>query len=98
MKDKCGKEIFVGSYIVYGHNLGRCAGLKFGKIIKIEKPKSEFSDHDYNICVIGIDDDWGFRDASLSKRGILFYPERIIVLDFNDLPEYAQKLLVNIKG
>lgn len=88
-------EIVVGSYIVYGHNLGRCAGLKFGKVIKIDNPPSDKNVFRYH--VIGVDDDWAFRNPELSKRGMLLYENRMMVLPFTMLPEYAQKLLVDVQ-
>lgn len=93
MKDKTEKiEIEVGSYIVYGHALGRCAGLKFGKITKIDKYENR-----NRYWVIGVDDDWHPRNkASLSKQGRLQFEDRIIVLSFNMLPIYAQELLKDI--
>jgi len=92
MKDKTGRsEIIVGSYIVYGHALGRCAGLKFGKIVKIDRHNDE-----ERYWVLGVDDDWypGSK-PELSKIGRLQFPERIIVLSFSMLPEYAQELFID---
>ena len=89
MKDKTGnQEILVGSYIVYGHAMGRCAGLKFGKVIKVDD-KDRYH-------VIGVDDDWIRQRIELTKKGILQFPERIIVLPFEMLPDYAQELLGEI--
>ena len=93
MLDKTEKsEIVVGSYIVYGHALGRCAGLKFGKITKID----EYEERN-RYWVIGVDDDWHPRnDATLSKQGRLQFEDRIVVLPFEMLPDYAQRLLKDI--
>jgi hypothetical protein len=95
--DKAKKEITVGSYIVYGHNLGRCAGLKFGKVLKIKtyEPEDNYSSG-VTFTVVGVDDDWNFQEPFLSKKGNLMFADRILVLDFNQLPEYAQKLLKDI--
>lgn len=86
-------KIEVGSYVVYGHALGRCAGLKFGKIIKIDELEGA-----YRYFVVGVDDDWDFETPKLSKRGILQFENRIIVLPFEMLPEYAQKLLNDVQA
>ncbi len=95
--DKCGKEILIGSYIVYGHNLGRCAGLKFGKVINIEDYKPNTScDKSVRIKVIGVDDDWNFNIPKICKAGTLMYSNRIIVLPFEILPEYAKNLLKDL--
>lgn len=74
-KDKLGKDITVGCAIVYGHALGRCAGLRIGKVLKIEyewhedvwvehwqtKEKRLHSPahYTYKIKVWGTDDDYG---------------------------------------
>ena len=34
--DKTGTEIKEGDFIVYGHALGRCAGLRIGKVLAIK--------------------------------------------------------------
>ncbi len=34
--DKSGREINIGDYIVYGLALGRCAALRFGKVLDIK--------------------------------------------------------------
>jgi hypothetical protein len=96
--DKSGNEINVGDYIVYGHNLGRCAGLKFGKIMNIdyEETGNHWQPFKFSIGVIGVDDDWNFQDARLSRKGTLQFPDRIIVLPFEKLPDYAKKLLKDI--
>jgi hypothetical protein len=95
MKDKTEKsEIVVGSYIVYGHALGRCAGLKFGRVVKIDT----YNDY-FRYWVIGVDDDWYPRNnAQLSKMGRLQFEDRIIVLPFEMLPIYAQELLRDINA
>lgn len=33
--DKAGREVFPGDYIVYGHALGRCAGLQYGRVLDV---------------------------------------------------------------
>jgi hypothetical protein len=94
--DKVGKPIEVGSLIVYGHALGRCAGLSIGKVLKVDPPKVSQEEYDSidhakkyirwndripKITVIGVDDDWDSHAPQLKKKGVLNYPKRIMVLD-----------------
>ena len=86
MKDKMGDDILPGSIIVYGHALGRCAGLRIGKVLATEskKEKSPWTDSErtvHRITVWGVDDDSNREPTLLSKKSTLFYPERCIVLD-----------------
>jgi hypothetical protein len=95
--DKSGHPIEVGSYVVYGHALGRCAGLRFGKVLKISPRKARWfddSDSAVTIQVIGVDDDWEREEPKLcSKPGNLMFPNRTIVLRGYDLPPTIKELL-----
>jgi len=81
--DKSGREVKVGDYIIYGHALGRCAGLKWGKVLKIVKNKEQ-EDNVYDsgcwaINVIGIEEKrWSKSPYELSRKGTLNFPSRII--------------------
>jgi len=100
MKDKTGKqEIEVGSYILYATTLGRSSALKFGKVVAVYLPKEPEAfqkKDDYSYRVVGIDDNWGHRDPELCKPGTLLYENRIVVLPFEMLPDYAQKFLKDL--
>lgn len=95
MTDKLGTEITVGCFIAYGHALGRCAGIRIGKVLKIkEGEKREFRPwaSTDRITVIGIDDDWSSQEPRLCTRtGTLLYSNRVIVL--STLPEKFMTLL-----
>lgn len=93
--DKCGQVIRPGSYIVYGHALGRSVGLKFGKVIHAQRTFATYGS-DARIEVIGVDDGWKGHPALLTHKGILRYGNRVIVLPFKALPYYAQELLKEI--
>ncbi len=64
--DKIGQPITPGCIIVYGHALGRCAGLRLGKVLKVSGTTEEIHYQDapktvrfeYRISVWGLDDDW----------------------------------------
>ncbi len=93
--DKTGVPITVGCWIVYGHAMGRCAGLRIGKVlgIKDREPKWNGETRVY-VRVIGVDDDWGGRKATLcSREGLLEYPDRMLVLDAARVPPYAVELV-----
>lgn len=101
-KDKAGRQINVGDYIAYGHALGRCAGLRIGKVLAIKYQEKEVGcgqykelRPDWRITVIGVSDDWDHNAPELcSRKGTLMFPNRIIVLD--SIPLIHRKLLENV--
>ena len=102
MVDKLGQEIKVGSYIVYGHALGRCAALRLGKVLRVEVLHET---HRYNsggdrITVQGIEDgyyqhwnDTTIEPSLTSRVGTLQFSDRTIVLDPALIPAKIKKLL-----
>jgi hypothetical protein len=101
--DKLGQEITPGCIIAYGHALGRCAGIRIGKVIKVEQREEEHWHNKekyfiYRVTVHGVDDDWSHNEPELTaKRGTLQFPERMIVLDPNKVPEKLKKLLDTVQ-
>ncbi len=97
VKDKVGNEIKVGCFIVYGHALGRCAGLRIGKVLRInmrEPPKFVANqDPDPSFTVMSVNDMVGFPIGLMHKKGTLYFPSRIIVLEPNQVPEAYKALL-----
>lgn len=99
--DKCGRKVIVGDYILYGYNLGRCASVKFGRVIKIGyTAKTNSYDSPWSISVRGIEwegdpnntKDGGYRRPSISGRGTLNYPARMV--NANDfIPKDLKDLL-----
>lgn len=91
--DKLGKEIKEGCYIIYGHALGRSAGLAFGKVISVSTGEKKYYNGGsytvYKIKIRGVDDDWKVPKL-LSRDSILQYPDRIVVID--NPPEKYTKL------
>jgi hypothetical protein len=91
-RDKLGRPFGAGDFIAYGHALGRCAGLRIGKVLAIKR----FEPSPYNgpnareplwrISVIGVDDDWSSRPPELCKKGTLQFPNRCLRLDPADVP------------
>jgi hypothetical protein len=89
VRDKVGQVISPGSYIVYGHALGRCAALRIGKVLEVRaREKTYASDSGVSIVVRGINDDWGsYVGPRLNERdGTLLYPNRVIVLATGIVP------------
>ena len=92
--DKLGTPITKGCYIVYGHALGRCAGLRLGKVLDVKRVATDYSGQSpWRIRVQGVNDDWAFKPPALCKPGTLQFPSRIVVLCESNLPSYARALL-----
>lgn len=88
--DKLGRALAVGDFIVYGHALGRCAGIRIGRILKIKHEVDPYRTYHtpWRITVIGVDDDWSFEAPRLcQKKGTLMYPDRIVKITEADLPD-----------
>jgi hypothetical protein len=91
--DKAGRNVIVGDYIVYGHNLGRCAGLRFGKVLKIAViTETWHGDEEWRITVQEVDDDWSFEDLRLCRKGCLNFPNRIMKVN-EIIPENYKEIL-----
>src|ERR1039457_5588875 len=96
--DKIGQEITVGSYIVYGHALGRCAGLRFGKVLRIKYEKTNDWDHEptFKVKVWGVNDEWTYEPVLCSTPGTLNFPDRMLVVDSKLIPPDFLALLQNV--
>jgi hypothetical protein len=93
--DKLGQEITVGCYIVYGHQLGRSAMLKVGKVLAIRiVPKPEFGyDSGYRITVVGVEELPWEKVPKLGRKGTLQFPDRCIVIPEGIIPAKYLELL-----
>ena len=88
--DIVGQRIKVGDIIAYGHALGRCAGLRIGKVLAINtfeerRYRYSTSNHEMQTCahftVWGVERGWGDEHATLCKtKGTLQFDDRIVVL------------------
>lgn len=100
--DKIGQEIKPGAYIAYGHALGRCAGLRIGKVLALKSENKGLTWNkkphiEYRITVRGIDDDWESKPAELNSRnGTLQFPDRILVLNPELVPQNYREMLETI--
>lgn len=103
--DKLGQEITPGVWIVYGHALGRCAGLRIGKVLAVDRGPEDTRcpwNRQDRITVWGInddyiayhrfnpDDEWA-KPKALSKKSTLLFSSRIVVL--KDVPMLYRKAL-----
>jgi len=97
--DKCGQPITVGAYIIYGHALGRCAGLRIGKVLALKKRRENYTgDPGVSITVMGVNDDYWVREIGLcNKKGTLMYPNRVVVVPKSMIPETHRELLKDVK-
>lgn len=104
MKDKAGKEIAVGDLIIYGHALGRCAGLQYGKVLGFGSRKEYGWRDDSRVLetckVRGVDSDWAdvygpaeTRQPRLLKPSTLQFSSRILVVAEDQVHENVRALL-----
>ena len=95
--DKAGKKIEVGDYIIYGHSLGRCVGLRFGKVLSLTKGSDFYGMNSIKMKIIGVDDDYDREARLLSKPSHLQFGSRTV--SFKDpsgiIPSNVIKLLNN---
>lgn len=104
--DKLGQPVVVGSIIAYGHALGRCAGLRIGRVLDLTQktrfdwlgPRDQPQPLQWQATVIGVDDDWARVAPKLNeKTGTLFFPERWIVLLDQQVPAAYRDLLAGFE-
>ena len=101
MNDKLGQPIIKGSWIAYGHALGRCAGLRIGYVLSAKSlavPDTAFNHGrvDNKIQVLGIQDDWsvGIAGATvLPRKSTLQFPDRMAVLSDSQVPARYRKIM-----
>lgn len=98
--DKAGNEIKIGDFIIYGHALGRCAGLRYGKVLGFEEAEVSLWNKEKTtyLKTIGVDDNWG--NPHLNKRaGTLQFPEsRVLIVSENQIPVRVLELLKSYKN
>lgn len=94
--DKFGKEIVVGSYIVYPYMYGYSVGTRIGKVTAVKTKPHQWKEGEVAtpLTVIGIDDAYG-EPKLLSKKSTLQFAERAVVLSPEQIPENYKVLLDN---
>lgn len=95
--DKSGRELQVGDYIIYGSLLGRCAGLKYGKIMELTEAKVDTwkTEHEgrLKIKIVSVNDNWSHLEPELCKPGYLEFSERILKITKSQIPVVVLYLL-----
>ena len=103
VQDKAGAVIEVGDLIIYGHALGRCAALQYGKVLAIKlKTKTKWRgslllSEDYetpHFTVQGVADE---PNPWLLRKGTLQFADRILVINREQVPQTTLKLLDGVK-
>lgn len=91
--DKSGREVKPGDYIIYGYNLGRCASLKYGRVVdlKLDKSWRATNKPKVKLTVQGVEDGW--QGLRLTKKSTLEFSERILIVTKTQIPEEVLKLL-----
>ena len=106
--DKTGLPLQPGDLIVYGHALGRCAGLQYGRVIGIVPPTEEKPsrlkvqgielddnrDHDHP----GEERPWkGYEKAQILKPSTLYFPSRVLRITAAQVPPKVLALLEKLR-
>ncbi len=98
--DKAGFELKTGDYIIFGHALGRCPGLRYGKVLAITEGREGYNKIIPKIKVQGVDsnDNWDTtRSPTLCRSSTLSFPSRILKIDESQMPKNVLDLLRPIK-
>ena len=88
MRDKLGREILIGSFIVYAISVGDSPALRVGKVLGFKEK---------TITVRGVRDRYSWDSTSqhslCEANGHLSHPGRIIVIEESAVPEDYRNLL-----
>lgn len=91
-KDKAGKEVKAGDYIVYAQAWGRSAGMNYGKVLSVGMSKAT----DWNlkkyptIRIVGVD---SWENNKLQKPSTLRFSDRVLVVSEDQVTEKVLKAL-----
>lgn len=107
--DKAGRQVLPGDYIVYGHALGRCAGLQYGRVLAVLPPvRDQYAGVCAKLRVQGVDAHDNYLGYSkhastyrantfdLLRPGTLAYPSRVLRVEPHQVPEPVLRLLERI--
>ena len=100
--DKVGRPLKPGDLIIYGHALGRCASLQYGKVLGVLPGKPG---HASKLKVQGVrlNDNWNHqsgrtsRDAYALRASTLQYPSRVLKVTKSQIPPQVLKVLKKIE-
>jgi hypothetical protein len=104
-RDKSGKELQAGDYVVFAHLLGRSAGMRYGKVTRVQWSKEGWRGIKApKLQVQGINDDychmkdWTPSQAKLNTRkSTLGFPTRVVKIEKDQMPEEFWKLLEGVE-
>lgn len=100
--DKSGWILKPGDFIIYGHALGRCAGLQYGKVMEIIEGKSPLGynmptwtklkirpvTYNDNYDRIGPDYQWDTSKVRVStKASVLTFSSRVLKVERYQIPQ-----------
>jgi len=94
LKDRCGKLICIGDYIVYGKNLGRSAVIQFGKVVDVWDHIGDYGGRSNRIQVIAVHEGY---TKKVQKKTTLYFTDRMMVIPEEMLPPDVAKKLSEIK-
>jgi len=95
-KDKSGRVVSIGDFIVYAQAWGRSAGMNYAKVLDIKMSKAYGATRAYpTLRVIGIDTSWGGKN--LQKPSTIVYSDRILVVSPKQVSPRALKTLSKYK-
>lgn len=95
LKDKSGRTLEPRDYIVYGHALGRCAGLRYGIVKAIYGAGTHWDGgQKIHARIRGVDDDWQQKEFKLlTKDSTLQFGDRILKVTEKQMPPEVLTLL-----
>jgi hypothetical protein len=96
-KDKADRVVNPGDLIVYGHNLGRCASLQYGKVVKVQMGSTHRGSQPVvKIRVQGVDSNWR-SEVRLMNQSVLQFSERTLKVTRDQVPKFVLDLLDQVK-
>lgn len=96
-RDLTEREIFVGDYIVYSALWGRCAVLKYGKVVGLVEKKHEWraDEIEYKAKVVTVDRDHNdqWRAQANGRPITLGFLDRMMVVSPDQVPGEARAVI-----
>lgn len=99
IKDKAGRLILPGAYIVYAVSLGRSAGLRWAKVLEVSPAKKTEYGGLHGNCALKVqpvDAEWSHKQAEPQKVSYLRFSDRTVIVDEEYVPEVIFRLLNNL--
>ncbi len=107
-KDKAGSVVQPGDIIVHGHALGRCAGLRYAKVLAlVPHPEDKLfpgslnkvGDRDCKIRIIAVNAEWSHRPPEIADKPVVIgFGDRVMKLHQDQVPEKILGLLNGYEG